>query len=305
MTQAAWLYYVHGLDQSEVAERLGVSRSRVSRLLAAAKDAGIVEIRVHGASTDVLMVGAELERRLGLGEVLVEQALDGESPRQTAARAAARFLDRIVEEPIRIGIGWGRTLGLIPQFVQRRDVNGVEIVEIVGHPNWTGDGLAFEASASLAACYGVPVGHVPAPALVATATIASHLLKDSAVSVALSRASAAEVCLLAIGHVNPRDSPLIAGRVLEARELANLAKSRAVGDFALHFFDKSGAPVPGPHEDRLIGLSRLQLMGIPRRIAVAAGDDKVEPILASVRGGLITGLITDLNTARGLLAAET
>src|SRR5262245_30806590 len=227
MTQAAWLYYVHDLDQGHVAERLGVSRSRVSRLLAAARDAGIVEIRVHGASADVLRAAAEVERTLGLDEVIVEQPLDGEDPRETAARAAAAMLDRTVEVPVRVGIGWGMTLGAIAKHVKRRNVTGVDIVEIVGRPNWTGDGMAFEASSSLATAYAVPVAHVPAPALVSSPTIAAQLVQDPAVATALSRASSADLCLLAVGNVDPRTSPLVSGRVLTAGELTSLARSGA------------------------------------------------------------------------------
>ena len=218
MTQAAWLYYVHDLDQGNVAERLGVSRSRVSRLLAAARDAGIVEVPVStGRPPTCVRAAAEVGRVLSLDEVIVEHPLDGETPRETAARAAASMLDRAVEVPVRIGIGWGMTLGSIPKHVKRRNVSGVDIVEIVGRPNWTGDGMAFEASSSLATAYSVPVAHVPAPALVSSAAIATQLVQDPAVAAALARASSADVCLLAVGNVDPRSSPLVSGRVLTAR----------------------------------------------------------------------------------------
>jgi DNA-binding transcriptional regulator LsrR (DeoR family) len=302
MTHAAWLYYVHDLDQGHVAERLGVSRSRVSRLLAAARNAGIVEIRVHGASADVLRAAAEVERALGLDEVIVEQPLDGEDPRETAARAAASMLDQAVEVPVRIGIGWGMTLGSIAKHVKRRNVTGVDIVEIVGRPNWTGDGMAFEASSSLATAYAVPVAHVPAPALVSSAAIAGQLVRDPAVATALARASSADICLLAVGNVDPRTSPLVSGRVLTAAELTSLARAGAVGDIGLHFFDKDGKPLATAHEERLIGLRPEELKKVPRRIAVAAGLEKVAAIRGAAKGGWITGLITNVETARSLLA---
>ena len=42
MTKVAHLYHAKGLGQIEIAQRLGLSQARVSRLLAAAKEKGIV-----------------------------------------------------------------------------------------------------------------------------------------------------------------------------------------------------------------------------------------------------------------------
>ena len=46
LLQAARLYYVDGRCQKEVAERLQLSRSAVSRIIIAAREQGIVEFRI-------------------------------------------------------------------------------------------------------------------------------------------------------------------------------------------------------------------------------------------------------------------
>ena len=40
--RAAWLYYVEGLTQEQIAEALGLSRIKVIRMLAAARSEGLV-----------------------------------------------------------------------------------------------------------------------------------------------------------------------------------------------------------------------------------------------------------------------
>ena len=42
--KAAWLYYMHGLRQDEVAQRLNISRASVALYLRRAREAGIVNI---------------------------------------------------------------------------------------------------------------------------------------------------------------------------------------------------------------------------------------------------------------------
>ncbi len=44
--RAAALYYQQGLTQSEIGDRLGYSRVKISRVLAMAREQGILEIRV-------------------------------------------------------------------------------------------------------------------------------------------------------------------------------------------------------------------------------------------------------------------
>ena len=59
--EAARLYYLEDATQAEIARRIGTSRPTVSRLLAAARDSGIVEVRVRDPEQGA---AADLERQL-------------------------------------------------------------------------------------------------------------------------------------------------------------------------------------------------------------------------------------------------
>ncbi|MBC7252244.1 MAG: helix-turn-helix domain-containing protein, partial [Anaerolineae bacterium] len=60
LAQVASLYYEENLTQSEIARRIGTSRSTISRLLREARANGVVEIIIHYPWKTV----AELEREL-------------------------------------------------------------------------------------------------------------------------------------------------------------------------------------------------------------------------------------------------
>jgi len=71
LAEVARLYYLNNLAEQHIAERLRVSRSKVSRMLSEARSSGLVEIRVHSPlmlATDLQDV---LKGRLGLRECLV------------------------------------------------------------------------------------------------------------------------------------------------------------------------------------------------------------------------------------------
>jgi len=46
LARAARLYFIEGLSQKEVADKMQTTRSNVSRMLTAARDRGVVQIRI-------------------------------------------------------------------------------------------------------------------------------------------------------------------------------------------------------------------------------------------------------------------
>ncbi len=93
LAQVAMWYYEEGLDQAAIAERINKSRSMVSRLLEQAREAGLVEVKVHYP----LRTDAELERRLCAEFGLVSAHVLAEPPddygcASEASRRARRAL---------------------------------------------------------------------------------------------------------------------------------------------------------------------------------------------------------------------
>src|SRR3954463_8218693 len=67
----ARLYYLDGLGQNEVAKLANVSQAKVSRLLALAKERGIVRITVAEYDPRRRGLETQLKARLGLANVVV------------------------------------------------------------------------------------------------------------------------------------------------------------------------------------------------------------------------------------------
>lgn len=52
-TRAVWLSYIGGYNQSQIAERLGVSRIKVHRLISLAHRWGLVRVNIEHSLTDL------------------------------------------------------------------------------------------------------------------------------------------------------------------------------------------------------------------------------------------------------------
>ena len=65
-TRAAWLYYVAGNTQNEIAEKLQVSRPVAQRLVAFAVEKNLIRVRVDHPLADCLALADKLSKRYGL-----------------------------------------------------------------------------------------------------------------------------------------------------------------------------------------------------------------------------------------------
>src|ERR1700704_4987754 len=88
----AELYYLQQQGQAEIATLIGVSVSKVSRLLAEARQQGIVSIHVAASRAGESKLERALSQRLGLQQVFVAPARvsDAAGASRVAAFTAAR-----------------------------------------------------------------------------------------------------------------------------------------------------------------------------------------------------------------------
>ena len=97
--RVAWLYFMEGLTQGDIAGKLGITRLRANRLLGEARASGLVNIQVNARLADCVRPG-ETIARLGGDEfaVLVPDA-DDRAADEVAERISAA-LSRPVAPPM-------------------------------------------------------------------------------------------------------------------------------------------------------------------------------------------------------------
>ena len=88
-TRAAWLYYVAGNTQNEIAEKLQVSRPVAQRLVAFAVEKNLIRVRVDHRLADCLSLPSNCRSRYGLSMCEVVP-IDGDTPRGGRPQARRR-----------------------------------------------------------------------------------------------------------------------------------------------------------------------------------------------------------------------
>jgi DNA-binding transcriptional regulator LsrR (DeoR family) len=141
-----------------------------------------------------------------------------------------------------------------------------------------------------------------APGVVTTLAAREALLADPSCRQAMAQFDDLSAVLMGIGAIPPSRMLRESGNVFSDRDLQDLKEAGAVGDVCMRFYDAHGKPVLTSFDERVIGIGTDQIRRARRRIGVAGGRRKFEAIRGALRGGWITTLVTDLDTAQRLLA---
>lgn len=304
MRLVAELYYSRDLRQPEIAELTGFSVSKVSRLLAGAREMGVVRIAIEPASETQPEVARELADRFGLE---IELTPGRETDPAHAARlcglaAAERIVARLPEAGT-IGIAGGYTVDALVSALPRMDRPGLTIVPVVG--GWDPRNPVLdsnEIARRMAARLGADVRVLHAPGMLDTAEMKASLLRDSSIAASIRTWDSVAFVLLGVSG-GPLAHPGY-GTVMDRLDDAGrqrLAGLGVVGDIAGHLFRLDGSFVEDEWSRRTISISIEQLRRIPAAVVVAAGSNKIAALLGAMRTGLLSGVVTDRPTAEAAL----
>jgi deoxyribonucleoside regulator len=303
LTKIATLYYKGGLNQQEIADRLGLSRQTTGRYLKHAVDLGIVVIKIQSN----LEYSAELEYKLesifGLSEVIVvtPPTDSEEAVKEALGSAGAAFLERRVLPWDIIGISWSSTVLQCAMQLPKTNPRNVTVVQLNGSMDRTSYSTRAEfiVERIAQAFEGKTVGLLT-PMLVDDRSIKESFLRDSKIAAALQLANDAQLALFGVGNVSEQSSLYKAG-YLNVAMLDRLQAAGAVGEICGRFYDREGKVCLAEMDERTIAVDLNHLKGKRISAAIAAGTNKVDALLGMLRGGFCNVLITSEETAKSLL----
>lgn len=300
---ASWLYYQEGLTQGDIATQMGVSRASVNAYLADARTRGIVSIEIDPERFRALSLAQAMQDHFGLTDCLVIPSEGGDSPLiDRLGAAAAQVLSRLARSADTIAVTWGRTVLSMASRVDRTGLQDLRVVQATGGTTakipWTPEACATRLAESMGArC--IPIS---APAIVSSPDMRALLLREPVVAEQMAVLAQANRIVLGISSLRPESTIHSSGFFEDVAMHAHY--HAAVGSIAGRLIDAQGQPVDGPLEGRTIGIDLGGLRSVPCRIGVAGGMDKVQAILAALRGNYINVMVTDADTARAILTSE-
>jgi len=294
MVEAARLYYVHQLNQQQIAKKLGISRPGVSRLLQRARDDGIVRIEIVDPSERGSQLEDKLKKQYGLKKVVVvPEDEDVHVVKRRLGQAAVIMLDQIVTEGTILGISWGTTMQEVARQVRSKHIKDVVVVQLNGGISRAEyDTHASEISQKIGEKYRAIPFLLPLPAVVDQSDLKRAIVSDKNIARTLELARKAEIAIFTIGSFG-HQSVLVKADYFEIDEVDSLLSRGAVGDICSRIISYDGKICSDELNSRTIGIELEELKRKQYSIAVAGGKEKLQAIKAGLQGQWFNTLITD------------
>ncbi len=325
MVRCAQLYYDKDeeLSQAEVAARLEINPTKVSRLLRQAQGEGIVKVAIEPPRIQRLELA--LMDAFGLKDAVVVPSGD-QRAHDAVGRAAAEYFTRVAQDDI--------SIGLAPGYSVQKMIDYLEPLPFSGHKLYP---LAAESTSILrhfyptqlaslmmtkyrddsrvsAYAYRIPSRPTNEANLPRYRELFNLILQDETFQRLMAEAGRADVFLMGVGAVERPDPALSAFFDSYGLEPEVLIAKGAVGMINYQFFDAEGrvlsaeeCPALEPIGASMISIPLKEFQRAAKAfgrsvIALAGASYKLEAIRGALKGRFFNVLITDVNIAEGLLA---
>jgi DNA-binding transcriptional regulator LsrR (DeoR family) len=304
-TKVAWLYYMEGLTQDEISKTLGLSRSRVLRILANARQSGMVQIRVTTKLSYCVSLERALEQKYKLERaIVIPKPLDANATHTIIGAALAGYLSENIPETATIGLGWGRTLSASLPGIAYREQSGISVLSMLGGLTRVSGSNPSEFAWRLADRLSAECYLMAAPVFAPDARTREALLAHPGIQEIFRKAARLDLAILSVGDLSPF-STVSEYFLLERDELATLQAAGAVGDVLCRFIDAEGNIIDHPVNERVVAVDPRAL-GSARKLVLASGGwPKYNVIRGAMRLLKPHVLVTDELVAERLAAEAT
>ncbi len=305
--RAAWLYYNQGMTQKDVAEKLGISRSTVIRLLDEAMKRSEVQIWINEGIEDFVSLAGQLEAAYGLDEAVIIPS-PGPSASEAGAEGTAKavglalgqFLSEAVPNGATIGVGWGRTMtASLSSFRPPRREN-CKVVSLLGGIVAVHQTNPLDYTWRLASALGAECYMFLAPLLVDSVETKRALIEKCGLATLYDLAETLDIAIVSCGDIGPHSTSLSEG-FISRETLRELIAAGCVCDTMFNFIDAEGRSVDHPINQRAMAID-LDTLRKARHIVLASGGaHRAIAIRATIKRIGCNTLITDEAAARALM----
>lgn len=303
MIKICELYYLANMSQKEISQRLDISRPQVSRILAQARESGLVTVRISNPYSRESELEHKLMEHYQLKDALVVDAsgITSEERLDNFTREAVPYLYDYLPAGGRVGVVGGTTVRSLVAAMKPSVKKISEAVPLVGSIGAGNVEIhANNLAQRLTRVHGGTAYSLNAPVVVSEPSAAEFLRKEPGIAKVLELGSACDVAIVGIGSVEMNATNVLAGG-LNAGDIDYLKGEGAVASVCTSYIDEDGREVGASLKARSIGQS-LDSMKKTKIIAVAIGESKTAAIRAALKTGGIDVFLTNIATAQNVLS---
>ncbi len=304
VSQVAHMYYDLGMLQPEIADKLFFSRSKISRLLKAAKELGIVEINVRQVFDRASLVEKKLCSTFRLKDAIIITCFEGsdtESSFHAVTDFAADYASDIIKGNQVIGLTNGTTILEMCKKLRKKNNCYINAVQLMG--SFSNIYMHAESRQLISLLLDIypGIGHyLNAPLYVSDSHVRDYLLTEPSNKTVFDLMKKCNIIFTGIGNLDMTENCKWYTYQTE-KHFAQLQKNLAVGSICAQYYGIDGYAINSEWNSNCVAMPLEEIRRNRMTVGIASGSNRVDAILGALRGGLINVLISDTETATEVL----
>ena len=300
-------------QQTEIARKLGLTQSRVSRLLKRALDEGFYSVRFN--FPPLLQLAGSLANSFSLRDAVVVPTGELNQLKEDLGRATAQYFERVIANEASVGLSCGNTLLYFVKHLNEGTGKKIKIYPLTAETSLESTDISPNTLVGMMTAKFRPdaKGYSLPAQLVRNGSPERNrksFLDNPEIKKIWDESQNVDIALTGIGAVDSRSPGFCEFASRNGISEKKLEKLGMVGEFNYQPIDESGNELVAPELEslrrRFIGVPLTQLRDLAQSraslvIAVAGGPDKKRAIKAALARGLFNVLVTDQETAQFLL----
>jgi len=306
IARVAELFYIHDINQYEIAKKFNFSNAKVCRMIKEAKKRKIIEFEIKNIDKRAIDLEKEVEKFYGIKEVIIFYNsdivnYDEEILFQEIGKLGFDYIKRIIDDNLNFALTWGKTLRYTIKFLRFDKKYKINVFSTLGSVSLT---ETESQAANIAQMFCEKVGGkcypVYLPLFVKTPELKETLMHSNEISKIIEDTSKIDYYFTSLGVISKFSRMYTLGG-FDLEFLDTLVEKKIIGEVGLNFYDIDGNFINAGMEDRTIKLSVEQIKMIKNKIVIAFGPEKTDAIKGFLKTGIADVLITDSKTAEKLI----
>ena len=305
LAEVACEYYERGLDQNCIADRLCLSRTRVSRLLKEAQEKGIVNVKVtiNYPYERHFELEERLKNRFSLDDVRVLNNRNRikETIPNDVGNLAATYITEHLKKDMVIGTSWGTTLANTVEHLSE-SATPLQVVQLMGSvpcssPSYTPQGVVANMASALK-CHG---SFLNMPLFIEDDYVRASMRQDKNNQKILNQGMFADMVLTSINDLESVNKKNFWLGYMTPQMYQEICDKGAVGALFARFFDEAGNEIDCAWNHCCVSISFKHIINVPNVVCIASGIQKAKAVSIAIQKKYINTLITDGTTASAIM----
>ncbi|WP_146624238.1 sugar-binding transcriptional regulator [Enterococcus florum] len=307
LVKVATLYHKENLKQSEIAKRLGISRSLVSKYLIDAKHQGIVDIYIKSESAYSVDLELQLEDIFGLTKAVVLDTsnLRANEIEKIIVQTAITSYKKDIAKAKTIGLSWGKVLRRFVDEYPYENHPDATITPLIGgmgsdYVDIHSNQLAYDFARKLRA----KCKFLYAPALVDNPLIRENLIENAAIKDVLDTGRNVELAIVGLASPFSSNNTMTEIGYIGQPDIDELETCGVIGDINSKFFNADGQEANCTINENVIGVSLEDIRRIPKVATICYEDTKKEVLYVATETGIFNCVVVTDVLAEYLIAKK-